>query len=47
MEKGKVAFAILKDLFTESPILAYPDFKRGFILFVDDSKEIRYSIIVY
>ena len=47
MEKGKAAFAILKDLFIKLPILAYPDFKRGFILFVDGSKEMGYSIIVY
>ena len=47
MEKGKAAFATLKNLFAESPILAYPDFERGFILFVDGSKEMGYSIIVH
>ena len=47
LEQAEKAFAELKHLLCTAPILAFPDFKRPFILYVDGSKEKGYGVAIY
>jgi hypothetical protein len=43
----KVAFENLKWKFVNTPILAFSDFNKSFILYVNDNKERGYRAVLY
>jgi hypothetical protein len=47
LKKYRVAFKNLKELLCKAPTLTYPDFTRGFVLYVDGSKKKKYGTALY